>query len=120
MKIFCETKEYLKLFHNFFKHKLNQDWVLNIIFQKELCLSQFLDGLVCYYCLHFEYDNADGLIWVSEWNALQHPVASAFLAVIYSDYMLSSRTAQISCSGSSFKPADLRKFAISQVCVCTL
>lgn len=55
-----------------------------------------------------------GLIWVSEWNALQHPVASAFLAVVYSDYMLSSRTAELSCSGSSFKPADLRKFAISQ------
>lgn len=75
---------------------------------------------MCYYCLRFEYVNADGLIWVSEWNALQQPVASAFLAVIYSDYMLSSRTAQISCSGSSFKPADLRKFAMSQVCVCTL
>ncbi|KAG6390667.1 hypothetical protein SASPL_148406 [Salvia splendens] len=29
----------------------------------------------------------NGLIWVSEWNALQHPVASAFLAVLYSDYM---------------------------------
>jgi len=23
-----------------------------------------------------------GLIWVSEWNALQHPVASAFLAAL--------------------------------------
>ncbi|KAI8020281.1 Endoglucanase 2 [Camellia lanceoleosa] len=33
-----------------------------------------------------------GLIWVSQWNALQHPVASVFLAVIYSDYMLTSRT----------------------------
>lgn len=56
-----------------------------------------------------------GLIWVSEWNALQHPVASAFLAVLYSDYMLSSRTAKLSCDGDSYKPSDLRNFAISQV-----
>ncbi|KAK5845186.1 hypothetical protein PVK06_001341 [Gossypium arboreum] len=35
---------------------------------------------------------ASGLIWVSEWNSLQHPVASAFLAALY----------------------DLRKFAKSQ------
>lgn len=56
-----------------------------------------------------------GLIWISEWNALQHPVASAFLAVLYSDYMLTSRTAKITCDGDSFKPADIRKFAISQV-----
>ncbi|XP_021862578.1 endoglucanase 24-like [Spinacia oleracea] len=55
-----------------------------------------------------------GLIWVSEWNALQHPVAAAFLAVIYSDYMLSSRTARISCDGHSYKPSDLRKVPLSQ------
>ncbi|XP_062022739.1 endoglucanase 10-like [Rosa rugosa] len=57
----------------------------------------------------------NGMIFISEWNALQHPVASAFLAVVYSDYMLSSRTAKITCNGDSFKPADIRKFAISQV-----
>lgn len=55
-----------------------------------------------------------GLIWISEWNALMHPVASAFLAVLYSDYMLSSQTAKIKCNGDSYKPSDLRKFAISQ------
>ncbi|XP_050207216.1 endoglucanase 10 [Mercurialis annua] len=58
--------------------------------------------------------NDGGLIWVSEWNALQHPVASAFLAALYSDYMLTSRTAKLSCDGTSFRPADLRKFAKSQ------
>ncbi|KAF6142960.1 hypothetical protein GIB67_003916 [Kingdonia uniflora] len=57
---------------------------------------------------------AGGLIWVSEWNSLQQPVASAFLAVIYSDYMLSSRTATFTCNGKSYTPADLREFAISQ------
>ncbi|KAH8509574.1 hypothetical protein Peur_051364 [Populus x canadensis] len=55
-----------------------------------------------------------GLIWVSQWNALQHPVASAFLAALYSDYMLSSGTAKLSCNGDSYKPSDLRKFAKSQ------
>ncbi|XP_004291374.1 PREDICTED: endoglucanase 10-like [Fragaria vesca subsp. vesca] len=57
----------------------------------------------------------DGLIWISEWNALQHPVASSFLAVVYSDYMLTSKTAKLTCNGDSFKPADIRKFAISQI-----
>jgi hypothetical protein len=55
-----------------------------------------------------------GLIWISEWNALQHPVASAFLAVIFSDYMLSSQTEKITCSGHSYSPARIRKFAMSQ------
>ncbi|KAK4349009.1 hypothetical protein RND71_031764 [Anisodus tanguticus] len=55
-----------------------------------------------------------GLIWISEWNALQHPVASAFLAVLCSDYMLTSRTAKITCNGDSYTASDLRKFAIFQ------
>ncbi|KAL6010333.1 hypothetical protein ACLOJK_000764 [Asimina triloba] len=55
-----------------------------------------------------------GLIWVSEWNSLQHPVAAAFLAVVYSDYMLASGTSEFSCEGASFTPEDLRNFAISQ------
>ncbi|KAF8410466.1 hypothetical protein HHK36_002995 [Tetracentron sinense] len=55
-----------------------------------------------------------GLIWVSDWNSLQHPVASAFLAVLYSDYMLTSQTATLHCNGKSYTPADLRKFAMSQ------
>ncbi|KAL4650155.1 hypothetical protein ACB092_01G066300 [Castanea dentata] len=56
----------------------------------------------------------NGLIWVSQWNSLQHPVASAFLAALYSDYMLTTRTAHLSCGADSFSPADLRKFARSQ------
>lgn len=56
----------------------------------------------------------NGLIWVSEWNALQQPVASSFLAVLYSAYMLTSRTTKLSCDGDTFTPSDLRKFAISQ------
>ncbi|KAJ4702097.1 Endoglucanase [Melia azedarach] len=52
-----------------------------------------------------------GLIWVSQWNSLQHPVASAFLAALYSDYMLTSQTAELTCDGHSFKPKDLRAFA---------
>ncbi|KAL8524045.1 hypothetical protein ACS0TY_013852 [Phlomoides rotata] len=56
-----------------------------------------------------------GLIWVAEWNALQHPVASAFLALLYSDYMLSSLTTTLSCDAQNFAPSSLRAFAISQV-----
>lgn len=56
-----------------------------------------------------------GLVYISEWNSLQHPMASAFLAVIYSDYMLTSRTAKLSCNGQNFRPSDLRRFATSQV-----
>ncbi|CAN6909068.1 unnamed protein product [Brassica oleracea] len=55
-----------------------------------------------------------GLIWVAEWNALQHPVSSAFLATLYSDYMLTSGVDKLSCGDTSFKPSDLRKFARSQ------
>ncbi|CAL9112657.1 unnamed protein product [Musa textilis] len=55
-----------------------------------------------------------GLVWIDEWNALQHPVAASFLAVVYSDYMLTSRTPEIRCSGKSFTPTDLRNFATSQ------
>ncbi|WVZ25709.1 hypothetical protein V8G54_004253 [Vigna mungo] len=55
-----------------------------------------------------------GLIWLVPWNSLQHSVASAFLTILYSDYMLTSQTETLYCSGKLYKPADLRKFAISQ------
>ncbi|XP_039031910.1 endoglucanase 2-like [Hibiscus syriacus] len=55
-----------------------------------------------------------GLIWITEWNPLQHAVASAFLAILYSDYMLTSQTETLYCSGNSYKSDDLRNFAISQ------
>jgi hypothetical protein len=64
---------------------------------------------------HIFCGTGGGLIWVSEWNSLQHPVASAFLATLYSNYMLTSQTAKLSCSGKSFSAADLRDFAQSQV-----
>nr|GEW52557.1 endoglucanase 2-like [Tanacetum cinerariifolium] len=56
----------------------------------------------------------DGLIWVSKWHALQQPVASVFLAVLFSDYMLSSKISTLECDSESFSPSDLREFAISQ------
>lgn len=54
-------------------------------------------------------------MWVDQWNALQHPVAASFLAIIYSDYMLTSRTPKLQCSGKTYSPYDLRSFAVSQV-----
>ncbi|KAK1388523.1 hypothetical protein POM88_016701 [Heracleum sosnowskyi] len=56
-----------------------------------------------------------GLLWVSDWNSLQQPMASALLTAISSDYMLSSRTAKITCDGDSYSPLDLRQFAMSQI-----
>lgn len=50
-----------------------------------------------------------GLVWIDQWNALQHPVAASFLALLYSDYMLTSRTAEVDCSGKSFTPSDLHE-----------
>ncbi|XP_010941260.1 endoglucanase 24 [Elaeis guineensis] len=55
-----------------------------------------------------------GLIWIDQWNSLQHPVAASFLAVVYSDYMLTSRTSEVQCNGETYTPLDLRKFAMSQ------
>ncbi|KAG0452700.1 hypothetical protein HPP92_025092 [Vanilla planifolia] len=55
-----------------------------------------------------------GLIWIDKWNALQHPVAASFLAVLYSDYMMTSRTPSFSCNGVTFSSSDLRSFAMSQ------
>ncbi|EFJ36806.1 hypothetical protein SELMODRAFT_77612 [Selaginella moellendorffii] len=55
-----------------------------------------------------------GLLWVSQRNAVQHAVGSAFLAVVYADYLSSSGVKQFRCSGNSFAAKDLRAFAASQ------
>ncbi|KAK0575986.1 hypothetical protein LWI29_010178 [Acer saccharum] len=55
-----------------------------------------------------------GLIWVSEWNSLQQPVAHAFLANLYGHYMKKSNNKKLDCDGETFSPDDLRDFAISQ------
>lgn len=59
--------------------------------------------------------DVDGLIWVINWHSLQHSMASAFLAVLYSDYMLTSQTEILYCNGETYNPEDLREFAKSQV-----
>lgn len=57
-----------------------------------------------------------GLIWITQWNAIQHSVNSALLALIYSDYLLTSRVENMKCGDKKdFTPQDLRKFAFSQV-----
>ncbi|KAF5954078.1 hypothetical protein HYC85_006934 [Camellia sinensis] len=60
------------------------------------------------------WGNPTWFSWDNKLAGTQHPVASAFLAVIYSDYMLTSRTATLSCNGDSYGPSDLRKFSASQ------
>ncbi|KAI9119119.1 hypothetical protein K1719_009794 [Acacia pycnantha] len=52
--------------------------------------------------------------WDDKHTATQHAVASAFLAVVYSDYMVTSNSETLFCSGKLYKPGDLRNFAISQ------
>lgn len=116
IKCMSEVENICFLFNlvNLYAHHAQINWAIWMILS---WIFQF-----CFWCLSFSFiyhsdlHNADGMIFISEWNALQHPVASAFLAVVYSDYMLSSRTAKITCNGDSFKPADIRKFAVSQVC----
>jgi hypothetical protein len=82
-----------------------------------VCVENFM---ICITVLHsFTYTNCDlnagGLVWISGWNSLQHATNAAFLAVVYSDYMLTSQTAAVECSGKYFSPTDIRNFAISQV-----
>ncbi|KAH9759029.1 Endoglucanase 2 [Citrus sinensis] len=55
-----------------------------------------------------------GLIWIAEWNALQHPVAVAFLASLYGDYMEKSDNENLECDEKTFKSEDLREFAKKQ------
>ncbi|CAN1342045.1 Endoglucanase 24 [Linum perenne] len=57
---------------------------------------------------------AGGLIWVSEWNPLQYSMASAFLAVLFSDYMATSQVQTLYCDGTTYSSKDLRDFAITQ------
>ncbi|CAI9089668.1 OLC1v1024286C1 [Oldenlandia corymbosa var. corymbosa] len=55
-----------------------------------------------------------GLLWVSQWNPLQYSLASAFLSVLYSDYMFWSDTSTLYCDGNNYEPMDLRNFAMFQ------
>lgn len=67
----------------------------------------------------FSFCSIGGLVLVSEWNALQQSVSAAFLASLFSDYMLTSRLHKISCNGKIFKATELRDFAKSQVITTT-
>ncbi|KAH7432961.1 hypothetical protein KP509_07G047900 [Ceratopteris richardii] len=54
-----------------------------------------------------------GLLWVIQWNPIQHAVNAAFLALVYSDYLFTSKTT-LDCSGETYTSEDLRSFSISQ------
>ncbi|KAD5960812.1 hypothetical protein E3N88_12284 [Mikania micrantha] len=55
-----------------------------------------------------------GLIWLNEWDSLQYAIGNAFLAVVFSDYMFTSKTPYLYCNGKLYEPINLRDFAISQ------
>ncbi|KAJ6919322.1 endoglucanase 2 [Populus alba x Populus x berolinensis] len=46
---------------------------------------------------------------------LQHVMASAFLAVLFSDYMVTAQISTLYCHGKSYSPAGMRDLAISQI-----
>lgn len=56
-----------------------------------------------------------GLVWIQEWNSLQHSLGASFLATLYSHYMDATQKTQISCNATRITANDLRKFAASQV-----
>lgn len=59
--------------------------------------------------------SSGGLIWVTEWDTLQYSIATAFLAVVFSNYMFTSKTPYLYCNGKLYESMDLREVAISQV-----
>ncbi|KAJ8567611.1 hypothetical protein K7X08_019819 [Anisodus acutangulus] len=75
----------------------------------------FLCGLLPESSMATSQRTTDGLVWVNQGNPLQYSVASSFLAVVYSGYMLSSQTSNLYCSGKLYEPTGLRNFAISQL-----
>lgn len=58
---------------------------------------------------------AGGMIWVSQWSASVHTVNSAFLALVYSDYLEAGKSSLTCSGGNVYKPNQLRWFAYSQV-----
>jgi hypothetical protein len=56
-----------------------------------------------------------GLIWLMEWNPLQHALNSGLLALFYSDYLVAANISAITCSGDIFTPKEIRSFAAIQV-----
>lgn len=61
---------------------------------------------------------AAGMIWVTEWSASIETVNAAFLALVYSDYLLRAKSS-LTCSGYNYQPDQLRHFAYTQVCYCS-
>ncbi|KAJ7556622.1 hypothetical protein O6H91_05G090700 [Diphasiastrum complanatum] len=57
---------------------------------------------------------AGGMLWVTQWNSIQHAVNSAFIILLYSDYLSTAAGGRLSCSGKNYDPQQLREFAASQ------
>lgn len=54
------------------------------------------------------------MLWVSDFNSAQHSVGSAFMAIVYSDYLWTAQR-NVTCSGRLFTPKRIREFATTQV-----
>ncbi|CAM6119560.1 unnamed protein product [Calypogeia fissa] len=55
-----------------------------------------------------------GMIWVTAWDASIETVNAAFLALVYSDYLLAAKS-ELTCSGYTYASAQVRHFAFTQV-----
>ncbi|CAK9263401.1 unnamed protein product [Sphagnum jensenii] len=76
------------------------------------------DGLICTFLPQSPSATAKrtkgGLIWLMEWNPLQHALNSGLLALFYSDYLVAANISAITCSGDIFTPKEIRSFAAIQ------
>ncbi|KAG6775713.1 hypothetical protein POTOM_019203 [Populus tomentosa] len=85
---------------------------LNIFGSKGMSSEENLD-------LQMYRKTSEAIMWSGmglKWNCLQHAMASAFLAVLFSDYMVTTQISTLYCHGKSYSPADMRDLAISQAC----
>ncbi|KAL6844178.1 hypothetical protein ACP4OV_025851 [Aristida adscensionis] len=55
-----------------------------------------------------------GLLYVDDWNNMQYVSSSTFLLTVYADYLAVSR-GSLKCPDAELHPADILKFAKSQV-----
>jgi endoglucanase len=55
-----------------------------------------------------------GLLYVDDWNNMQYVSSTAFLMAVYSDYLATTSNV-LNCPDGQVQPADILKFAQSQV-----
>ncbi|GBG86555.1 hypothetical protein CBR_g41618 [Chara braunii] len=99
---------------------MGRDFMLKPAIDSEgLMLSkykQLADNFMCLYLDRTQPFTPGGLLYLREQGPIQYSISSAFLAVVYADYMLQTNQQGITCaaSGNSYAPAHLVNYAYSQ------